>query len=160
MKLEHLYGSPAKGTNPFLLQGADNPRQIAPNQGRFLGVVRLSSPSHALQPMNLALSSNCSKSRTVTSFWENGSAEFCSRRNAKFSAMGAEEFSTPVWVRCRSRARKANCIPGHTFGKPQEFKELENSCDSHTWHRVCNHNSRIVPIWNRISTLTGRRQAK
>lgn len=97
--------------------------------------------------MNPLLSSICAKNRSLAFAWDDNSANPAAlEHHAKRDAVGAEEFSTLYWVRCRRESEDTAQAEAESVGKSIGMIKLQKTCDEFTWHRVCNHNQWIVPI--------------
>ena len=97
--------------------------------------------------MNPLLSSICAKNRSLAFAPDDNSAGLVAlEHHAKLGAVGAEEFSTLYWVRCRRESTDTAQTKVEVVGKSIGIIKLQKTCDEFTWHWVCNHNQWIVPI--------------
>jgi hypothetical protein len=113
---------------------------------RLKGVV-LDAPETAPSPFLLRLSDEDRRSISTEPICNHTEKhDIVSVNSPDFTSAVAEEFSTILWVRCRSRAQSTDHAEPQSLSKSREIIYVETICDISTWQWVCNHNHRIVPV--------------
>jgi len=127
----------------------------------YLSSVRFPYLSHT-QPLTVILrGAPFAPRRTSTAALRDTSARNpCPLESAaKSTGTTAEQFDAQQWVRCRSGSLNTPQSKPECLVKSLQMNALECSCDNSTWHRVCNHNSRVVSVWNCSPSPAERSQA-